>query len=337
MKKLVYLISSIFVCICLLSCKTKNQKEISAVQTQLEEELVEQNENKIEEISIEQNLKSQENETANLEQFDDYLGFYYSPIHHLKYTLSRDNKTFTLQIEDEKGLIKTERFSLQNNRTLVSTETNPGHSIVFKADKSICFSLYLRESDFQNYTDINNAYDSMEDCFSLADKNKMNPDEGKEISKHTKYFSDLLFAYYRDVEKVPVRYGRNYLIDHVTYDILLDGYYWEYSDKNTPPGLIIQPYLENPIMLYLYELTSRHDPAYHNMDIYSYVNGKWILDNSNPLFSDIRKIIDEARKAKVSIDLEFQNTEDDNTSYMILVTDKSHYFKYCLSLEEIKE
>lgn len=88
-----------------------------------------------------------------------------------------------------------------------------------------------------------------------------------------------------------------------------------------------------PFAIVQNQWTNEHDHDYsYNLDIYTYKNGKWVLDNQNILYKPLRKIIDQAKNDKKSMALRCGRDRGFIQIYTEL--DESHEFNVWESLEE---
>lgn len=283
-------------------CKEKEKIEVKE-EAQIEKKVVEEIPQAAEKIP-----QAVEELPANIKCiYDDYLGFYYSETTHRKYTLSKEENIYVLEVEENGNLICIERFEWIGKKKLRPLDEDIKYDVGLPfTDERILFSLHsdLVEGEFKN--GITDPYDAQEEAFFLIEKNCMKPSELEYERKPDKYLMELEYAYYRDIKKVPVKYEHNGAVAYVYYDYMLDYYYWRYNSSFHPDGIFSKSCLDKPFALYLTEPTSRHDPCFSNMDIYTYVNGKWILDNDNPVYADMRKVVLDAREKEKFIDFKFE-------------------------------
>lgn len=159
------------------------------------------------------------------------------------------------------------------------------------------------------------------------------------------YSAELDAAYKMDIDKVlkveiDENYFVNYLQERDEYDISMDGpgdpYWslWNFRSNN----IFVTSYSPNPFAIVQNQWTNNydHDLSY-NIDIYTYKNGKWIIDNQNPLYKNLRKIIDDAKKNGNL--LRFRRLDDDYSTYegfhiIDVYNDDGHLFNIWESLEE---
>ncbi len=118
------------------------------------------------------------------------------------------------------------------------------------------------------------------------------------------YTAEIYVAYEKDINKaldtrINEKYFVEYLLERDEYYISMDGpgdpYWvtWIFSLDN----IFITSYSQYPFAIVQNQWTNKHDhDLSYNIDIYTYKNGRWIVDNQNPLYKNLRKIIDDAKK-----------------------------------------
>ena len=100
-------------------------------------------------------------------------------------------------------------------------------------------------------------------------------------------------------------------------------------------NIFVTSYSPYPFAIVQNQWTNNHDhDLSYNIDIYTYKNGKWIIDNQNSLYKNLRKIIDEAKMRGTVLRFSRLNYFNDYISIDVFDESCNHLFNVWESLDE---
>lgn len=211
------------------------------------------------------------------------------------------------------------------NLTKAKSYTNPIYSITFTIDSV--------------YKGTKNSNTCIAEIFLPGDTSRFS-------FKTDLYRNELTFAYYKDIKKaLDVKIGENgfpvWLKEWDEFDASFEGPdgdpYWITWPAEYPKNIFIVSY-GDPFLIYPDDYTSLHDrDLARKIDIYTYKNNKWVLDNENPLYKEIRKIIESNIKLGKPMRFDFILYNDKEFFYISDTNGTSYYFDWKKSLTALPD
>lgn len=159
------------------------------------------------------------------------------------------------------------------------------------------------------------------------------------------FSNELLMAYLLQIKKVPeVRITDDEKIEYLhipdEYDLSMEPDmkpYWS-SNMDTLPRNIIVSLFDKPFAIVPSDYTSKHDPVFcRKIDVYTYNNGNWILDNDNKNYDVFMKYVKEAEKKGnvMSIDFVTNGYNCPKKYFYLTVEGTFYYFEFWNELKEV--
>lgn len=158
------------------------------------------------------------------------------------------------------------------------------------------------------------------------------------------FSNELLMSYLLQIKKVPeVRITDDEKIEYLhipnEYDLFMEPDmkpYWS-SNMDTLPRNIIVSLFDKPFAIVPSDYTSKHDPVFcRKIDVYTYNNGNWILDNDNKNYDVFMKYVKEAEKKGNIMRIYFHsNGYGCPKKYFSLNADGTYYFEFWNELKEV--
>jgi len=158
------------------------------------------------------------------------------------------------------------------------------------------------------------------------------------------FSNELMMSYLLQIKKVPeVRITDDEEIEYLyipdEYDLSMEPDmtpYWKQNRDNLPRNIIASLF-DKPFAIVPSDYTSMHDPVFcRKIDVYTYDNGNWILDNDNENYDVFMKYVKDAMEKGNIMSLHFySNGYGCPKKYFSLNAEGTYYFEFWTELKEV--